>query len=130
MDTISEVLQAFEGLVVGHTVIKNDQGENATYYYKLVVKLKDTSLLSIEERMNRLGYQYSYHWMQADNTLLIRWDNAPHHPEVETHPYHQHVGSRQNVQPSEAMNLQKVLAWIAKTIVAALVAVAMWQILS
>jgi len=26
--------------------------------------------------------KYSFQWMNADNTLIIRWDNAPNHKEV------------------------------------------------
>jgi hypothetical protein len=26
-------------------------------------------------------------------TLVFRYDNAPHHPEVATHPHHKHTGT-------------------------------------
>ncbi|MEA3339784.1 MAG: DUF6516 family protein [Chloroflexota bacterium] len=29
---------------------------------------------------------YKYHYQQADGTLIFRYDNAPHHPELSTYP--------------------------------------------
>jgi len=34
---------------------------------------------------------YSYYWVAPNGELLEGWDNAPHHPEVHTHPHHRHV---------------------------------------
>ncbi len=56
--------------------------------------------------------KYSYQWMTATNDFIHRWDNA-HPVPVETSPHHQHIGSEENVQPSEPMTLEKVLAFIA-----------------
>jgi hypothetical protein len=36
-----------------------------------------------------LSYRYHY---QEPSDLVLRYDNAPHHPEVITHPDHKHVG--------------------------------------
>jgi len=33
---------------------------------------------------------YSIHWQRADGSLVQRWDNAPHHPELENFPSHTH----------------------------------------
>ena len=37
--------------------------------------------------------KYSY-TLLANNKPLLRYDNAPRHPEIETHPHHKHVGDR------------------------------------
>ncbi|MCD6132883.1 MAG: hypothetical protein J7J16_00945 [Deltaproteobacteria bacterium] len=39
---------------------------------------------------------YSFQW-QRGGKLIRRWDNTPHHPEIETFPAHVHMGSDQNV---------------------------------
>ncbi|HEY0108918.1 MAG TPA: DUF6516 family protein [Fibrella sp.] len=56
--------------------------------------------------------KYAYQWQQADATLLIRWDNAPHHAYLTTYPYHQHIGNEETIQPSTAMTLDMVLGFI------------------
>lgn len=56
--------------------------------------------------------RYAYYWMNQNNELRVGWDNAPHHPEVSTHPRHKHVGKQENIQPSEETNLEDVLRLI------------------
>jgi hypothetical protein len=51
--------------------------------------------------------KYKYHWQTKDAGLIKRWDNAPHHKELETYPDHIHVG--RNVYPHRNMNLKRVL---------------------
>jgi hypothetical protein len=54
---------------------------------------------------------YRYHYQSSEEELIRRWDTAPHHPEVETHPHHVHVGGQ--VQPSEPMDPTRALNEIA-----------------
>ena len=48
-------------------------------------------------------------WLPAPhgNKPLLRYDNAPHHPEIETHPHHKHVGDR--VEPLHDHSLEALL---------------------
>jgi hypothetical protein len=48
------------------------------------MELKDT------DRSAKIKYRYQY--MDQQNTCLFRYDNAPHHPEITTHPHHKHNG--------------------------------------
>jgi hypothetical protein len=34
--------------------------------------------------------KYSYHWQDTQGTLVRRWDNAPHHPNLPNAPHHVH----------------------------------------
>ena len=51
--------------------------------------------------------KYKYQWQRKDGKLIKRWDNAPHHKELETYPDHIHVG--ESVYPHKNMNLKRVL---------------------
>ena len=42
---------------------------------------------------------YKFHWQGPQGRLIKRWDNAPHHPEVQGSPHHLHDGSEENVIP-------------------------------
>ncbi len=53
--------------------------------------------------------RYAYYWLQQNDELRVGWDNAPHHPEVSTHPHHKHVAKQKDIQPSEETNLEGVL---------------------
>ncbi|MBN2090455.1 hypothetical protein JW964_12650 [candidate division KSB1 bacterium] len=64
--------------------------EEAIEFLRLKVEFNDNSLLHIRESLALGKSKYSYHWQKANGDLIIRWDNAPHHPEIKTHPFHLH----------------------------------------
>jgi len=85
-------------------------GRTSEFYARL--RFWDRSLLHVEEALvtRRLGIfkiRYSYHYQRADGTLVFRYDNAPHHPELPDFPYHVHIGDR--VEPAEPPDLHDVL---------------------
>ncbi len=38
--------------------------------------------------------QNMLHYQNASAELVFRYDNAPHHPEIATHPHHKHMGRK------------------------------------
>lgn len=58
--------------------------------------------------------KYGYHLQTKSGSLVIRWDNAEHHTEIKTFPYHVHVTEEKNVEPSEPMNLKTALEKISE----------------
>ena len=66
---------------------------------KLRVKavLDDDSLLEFflyltEKNKHIEQSKYSFHWQDKQGSLIKRWDNAPHHPELKNVPHHAHIG--------------------------------------
>ena len=41
--------------------------------------------------------------------IIRRWDNAKHHPEINTFPFHMHAGEEKKVKESRAMELFDVI---------------------
>lgn len=60
--------------------------------------------------------KYSYQWMNADNQLIIRWDNAHEVAGISTSPDHLHDGSEEAIRPSQPMTLENVLTFVASKI--------------
>lgn len=57
--------------------------------------------------------RYRHHWMdRSQATLKKRWDNAPHHPELQGFPHHVHDGSESNVVSGSAMSINDVIAFV------------------
>ena len=70
------------------------------------------SLLVFDETVIERGIvlvktDYAYHYQRADGTLVFRYDNAPHHPEVSTFPDHIHIEGR--VEAAAPPDLSQVL---------------------
>jgi len=76
----------------------------------------DASYLSIYEVVStELGYpvrvHYAYTYLR-EGQRVFRYDNAPHHPEIVTHPHHKHVGAADRLAPADQPSLSQVLAEI------------------
>jgi hypothetical protein len=61
------------------------------------LRFADQALLEISEAVVFVAgapqwLSYRYHYQDSSADLVFRYDNAPHHPEVPTHPEHKHVG--------------------------------------
>ena len=58
-----------------------------------------------EPEFKRLKYRF--HFQKSDGQMVVRWDNAPHHPEVKSHPDHVHVGKK--VRATSPMDIPQAL---------------------
>ena len=80
---------------------------------KLKVKLRlfDGSMLWAREVWIKGAIEaYSYYWLRSDETVIIGWDNAPHHQSVKTFPHHRHIGDR--IEESQEREMSQVLKFI------------------
>jgi hypothetical protein len=75
-------------------------------YLKARVFLKNNSQVFIREYIDERERNYSYHWQTLDGKLLARWDNAPHHKDIITHPHHKHIGDK--VLPSYSITCEEI----------------------
>lgn len=104
-------------VVHSETVREEAEGNMGLFRYRL--RLQDDSLLAVFERFDIAEEdvkvtKYSFHWQDSDGNLRKRWDNAPHHSELPTHPHHVHVGSDGSAGPHAPIDLEEVLDLIAE----------------
>ncbi len=86
-------------------------GQSSEFYARL--HFYDGSELHIMEKLVVEHYvllksRYTYHYQKADETLIFRYDNAPHYPHLSTFPAHKHIGH--TVVEAEPPDLNEVLA--------------------
>ena len=70
-------------------------GQTSEFYARL--RFHNNSQLQVVEKLIVERYtivkvRYAYHYQRADGALVFRYDNVPHHPEINTHPHHKHLG--------------------------------------
>ena len=74
----------------------------------------DNSYLDIYEVVStELGYPVRVHYAYTyirEGHRVFRYDNAPHHPEITTHPHHKHIGTADRLAPSDKPSLNQVLS--------------------
>lgn len=76
----------------------------------------DGSFLDIYEVVStELGYpvrvHYAYTYIRNDQRVF-RYDNAPHHPEIVTHPHHKHIGPKDRLAPADQPTLRQIITEI------------------
>lgn len=59
--------------------------------------------------------KYRYHYMNKNDTMIFRYDNAKHYPGLSTFPNHKHTV--QNVIEAQETNLGEILAEIEPLVV-------------
>ena len=82
----------------------------------------DDSYLNLYEVVStELGYPVRVHYAYTyvrERERVFRYDNAPHHPEIVTHPHHKHIGPSDRLSPADQPSLSQVLAeiegWLGK----------------
>lgn len=99
------------------TVREEAEGNIGLFRYRL--RLRNDSLLEVFERFDIVEgdvnvTKYSFHWQDSDGNLRKRWDNAPHHPELPTHPHHVHVASNASPRSHAPVNVERVLALVTE----------------
>src|SRR5262245_28195578 len=84
---------------------------------RIRLRFSDNALLEISEAFAFIGGElrwlsYRYHYQDASAALVFRYDDAPHHLEVSTHPDHKHSGEQilASVHPSIEQLLEEVQA--------------------
>lgn len=69
-------------------------------------------LIDLESSPPRL--MYSFHYQRTDASLVFRYDDTPHHPEISTFPHHKHEQSEQTALAAEPPTLATVLDEIGR----------------
>jgi hypothetical protein len=91
-------------------------------HLRVRLELVDSSQLEFSEYVQHSPPEqievitYSYHWAKGDYTLIRRWDNAPHYPDLPGFPHHIHDGATGSVLPGHPMSIFTVLDEIASQI--------------
>ncbi len=75
--------------------------------------LRFIEFVNVKVKIDR--YKYSYHYQDAGNTLIFRYDMAPHHQNIRTFLHHKHTANQQVIE-AEAPTLQDVLEEIEKLV--------------
>jgi len=84
--------------------------------FKAVVELVDGSYLHINEVwFDGDLKKYAYYWLTPTDRLIQGWDNAPHHPEIDTYPHHTHYENQ--ITSSSIRSIIDVLAALHQKLV-------------
>lgn len=82
------------------------------------VSFRDDSYLDVYKVVStELGYPVRVHYAYTyirEGQRAFRYDNAPHHPEIVTHPHQPHIGPADRLAPADQPSLSQVLAEVER----------------
>lgn len=107
-------LERFPDLIISIPFFEHLIREGIEILHAKVILADGSNLRLSEVWIDEQLCRYAYYWLDERNALIRGWDNAPHHPEISTHPHHQHVG--ESVEPSNVHCLGDVLALLMNRI--------------
>ena len=64
-------------------------------------------VLDFRELVSEEHTDYRFHFMNGNNSVISRWDTAPHHKEITTFPFHLHTP--EGVRECDKVNLIEVV---------------------
>lgn len=109
---LNNYIEEFSDIILSFDKLEITKEEDV-WRLKARLNLFDGSSLWIREiRENNKIDAYSYYWLRPDDSLIVGWDNAPHHKSVKSFPHHRHI--RGAVEPSCEKSLEDVLLYIRK----------------
>lgn len=90
---IENTISSFSNLIKEYSKSEKLYSENKGYIRCKIVftnnySLSFMELIDIEKPVKQ---KYSYHFKDDDNNLMFRYDNAEHHPKLNTFPHHKHL---------------------------------------
>jgi len=100
MTVILDYLERVQALVSGLSQVEIERYEERVLSpergnLRFRLRFSDNSLLEVSEAVHSVGgalvwLSYRHHYQKANGSVVFRYDNTPHHPEVSTHPEHKH----------------------------------------
>jgi len=102
---VEEKLKELEPLISSSQMSIERRSPNRVVLKGMIIFIDGSSLHFLEyvlEEDNRLlRVSYRFHYTKQDNSLVFRYDNAPHHPELPTFPHHKHLSGNKVISSSE-----------------------------
>ena len=111
---------ASSSIVLSSNIQKHFGPALETVYLKGHLIIIDSSILEIAifatESRNTLSIdKYRFHYMDNTGQMLFRYDNAPHHSEIDSHPHHKHTLDK--IIPTTMPSLTDILNEISAVII-------------
>lgn len=104
--------EKYKHIIAGFRVRKY-VNEESLFACKVLITFSNQSTLDVKEyRFANGERKYSFHWMDKNHKMILRWDNADHWKNISTYPHHKHIGKK--VVPSTEITLEQVLSVIEK----------------
>lgn len=112
---IIKLIEKYSTLFTSWKIIEYGQ-DGPNLRLKAEFEFSDGSRFFVQQViLNEFTFKYTYHWQDKEGRLRCRWDNAPHWPDMPTHPHHKQImtGREISVEASKGGDLEAIFEEIA-----------------
>jgi hypothetical protein len=115
-EKIEKTILEFRYLLKSSSIFKKSYNSKQGYIKGDVVFINDSRLCFIEVKNTEVKQKnkYRYHYMDKNESLIFRYDNASHHMEIKTFPHHKHTDD--SIMESHELDLYDILIEVQKLI--------------
>ena len=99
--------QEIAPIIISSSIQREIDANLGMGFVKGRITFVDGSTLEFSEQLPVERTKFRFHYMDAENNLIVRWDSAPHYRELRTFPFHLHTP--QGVEEHPAITLLEVL---------------------
>jgi hypothetical protein len=100
-------LQKIAPIVISSSIQREIDTNLGIGFIKGRIAFVDGSTLAFSEQLPVERSKFRFHYMDAENNLIARWNSAPHHRDLRTFPFHLHTP--QGMEEHPAITLLEVL---------------------
>jgi len=100
-------LQEMADVILSSSIQREVDANLGIGFIKGRITFLNGSTLDFSEQLPVERTKFRFHYMDAENNLITRWDSAPHHRHLGTFPFHLHTP--QGVEAHPAITLLEVL---------------------
>lgn len=100
-------LQEIAPIIISSSIQREIDSNLGMGFIKGRITFMDGSTLEFSEQLPVERTKFRFHYMDAENNLIVRWDSAHHHRDLRTFPFHLHTP--QGVEEHLAITLLEVL---------------------
>ena len=114
---LKETIYLFDHIIVDCSTEEKTYSDEKGFISGEIVFADNSQLdfAEVKEMGQKSKIKYRYHYMNHSKTLIFRYDNAKHYPNLSTFPHHKHTPS--GVIESEAIDIENVLKEIEAIVV-------------
>ena len=84
-------LQEIAPIIISSSIQREIDANLGMGFVKGRITFVDGSTLEFSEQLPVERTKFRFHYMDAENNLIVRWDSAPHHRKMQTFPFHLHT---------------------------------------
>lgn len=88
---LDDKLHNMEGIIATRTIERQIDTNLDIGFIQGRITFIDGSVLDFSEQLPTQRARFRFHYMSAQTDLIARWDSAPHHPNLDTFPFHKHT---------------------------------------